>query len=87
MSKETRYLPDSNRVGVLLATVLLAYALTSLLQTPEITLELQLPGFYFAYPLSLNTVMVVLAAGLAATGMDWLLRTHPSLSTKRTVEH
>ena len=87
MSEETRFLPDSNRVGVLLATVLLAYALTSLLQTPEITLEMQLPGFYFAYPLSLNTVIVVLAAGLAATGMDWLLRTHPSLGKARTLEH
>ena len=84
---EPRYLPDSNRVGIILATVLLAYALTSLLQTPEFTLELQLPGFYFAYPVSLNTLMIVLAAGLTATGMDWLLRSHPSLGEKPTVEH
>ena len=84
---ETRYLPDTNRVGVLLATVLLAYALTSLIQTPEFTIELQLPGFYVAYPLSLNTLMVVMASGLAATGMDWLLHTHPSLSKTRTIEH
>lgn len=84
---ETRYLPDSNRVGVLTATVLLAFALTHLIQTPEFTLELQLPGFYFAYPLSLSTLMVILAAGLTATGMDWLLRSHPSLGEKRTIEH
>ena len=87
MNDETRYMPDSNRIGVLLATVLLAYALTSLLQTPEFTLELQLPGFYFAYPLSLNTLMVVLASGLTATGMDWLLRSHPSLGKTPTIEH
>ncbi len=84
---ETRYLPDINRVGVLTATVLLAYALTRLIQTPEFTLELQLPGFYFAYPLSLNTIMVIMAAGLTATGMDWLLRSHPSLGKTRTIEH
>lgn len=87
VSDETRFLPDTNRVGVLLATVLLAYALTSLIQTPEFTLELQLPGFYYAYPLSLNTIMVLMASGLTATGMDWLLRTHPSLGETRTVEH
>jgi hypothetical protein len=84
---ETRYLPDANRVGVLTAAVLLAYALTRLIQTPEFTFELQLPGFYIAYPLSLDTVMVIMAAGLTATGMDWLLRSHPSLGATRTVEH
>lgn len=84
---ETHYLPDSNRVGVLTATVLLAFALAHLIQTPEFTLELQLPGFYFAYPLSLSTLMVIMAAGLSATGMDWLLHSHPSLGQARTIEH
>lgn len=31
--------------------------------------------------------MVILATGLTATGMDWLLRSHPSLGEKRTIEH
>jgi hypothetical protein len=84
---EPRYLPDTNRVGVLTAAVLLAFALTRLIQTPEFNLELQLPGFYFAYSLSLSTFMLVMAAGLTATGMDWLLRSHPSLGNTRTIEH
>jgi hypothetical protein len=84
---ETRYLPDSNQVGVLTAAVLLAFALAHLIQTPEFTLEMQLPGFYFAYPISLNTLMVVMAAGLTATGMDWLLRSHPSLGKASTIEY
>lgn len=84
---ETRYLPDANRVGVLTAAVLLTFALTRLIQTSGFTLELQLQGFYIAYPLSLGTVMVIMAAGLTATGMDWLLRSHPSLGETRTVEH
>ena len=72
---------------MLTAAVLLAFALTHLIQTPEFTLELQLPGFYFAYPLSLSTLMVIMATGLTATGMDWLLRSHPSLEKTRTIEH
>ena len=84
---DPRFLPNTNRVGVLTAAVLLAYSLTRLIKSPEFTVELQLPGFYFAYPLSLNTVMILLAAGLAATGMDWLLRSHPSLGEIRTIEH
>jgi hypothetical protein len=32
-----------------------------------------LPGFYFAYPLTLGTGMTILAAALSATGMNWLI--------------
>lgn len=81
------YLPDANRLGVLAATVLLAYALTSLIQTPQFTVELELPGFFFSYPFSLNTIMVIITSCLTATGMDWLLRGHPTLGDKRTIEH
>ena len=86
MQQEGRYLPDGNRVGVLTAAVLLAYALTRLINTPGLTLTLQLPGFYFAYPLTLSTAMTVMATGLTATGMSWLLHSHPSLQGN-TFEH
>ena len=86
MQQEERYLPDGNRVGVLTAAVLLAYALTRLINTPGFTLTLQLPGFYFAYPLTLSAAMTVMATGLTATGMNWLLLSHPSLQGD-TIEH
>lgn len=85
--QEGRYLPDTNRVGVLTASVLLTYALTRLVNVPGFTLTLQLPGFYFAYPFTLGTTMTLMVAGLTASGMDWLLRSHPSLQGKRTIEH
>ena len=78
---------EADRLGVLTATVLLTYALTRIIRSPELQLSLQLPGFYFAFPLTLGTVMTLLAAGLTATGMDWLLRSHPALREKPSVEH
>ncbi len=87
MRAQERYLPDPNRVGVLAAAVLLTYALTKVVNVPGLTLAIQLPGFYLSYPLTLGTAMTVMAAGLTASGMDWLLRSHPALRERSTVEH
>jgi hypothetical protein len=83
---EQRYLPDADHVGMLTSTVLLAFALTHLIQTPGFTLQLQLPGFLFQLPLTLSTAMGLLTAGLTATGMDWLLHSHPSLNGRPTYQ-
>jgi hypothetical protein len=85
--RHEQLLPDSNQVGVVAAVVLLAYALTHLVNAPAITLAVQLPGFYFTYPLTFGTAMTLMAAGLTASGTDWLLHTHPGLAAKPTVEH
>ena len=83
---ERRYLPDSNRVGVLTSTVLLAFVLTRIIQSPEFSLEFQMPGFLLSLPLNLTSAMSLLTAGLTATGMDWLLRGHPALNKRRTLQ-
>src|SRR5688572_1843066 len=87
MQANRSYLPNADRVGILIASVLLTYALTRIVQTPSLTLSLTLTGFYFAYPFTLGTAMSILAAALAFTGMDWLTRGHPSLGTKTNIEH
>jgi hypothetical protein len=87
MQENRSYLPSTNRAGMLIASVLLAFALTRLIQSPRLTLTITLPGFYFAYPLTLGTAMTILAAALTATGMDWLTRGHPALGQKRNIEH
>jgi hypothetical protein len=83
---ERIHLPDTNRIGVLISTVLLALALTHIVRPPEFSLEMQLPGFFLSLPLNLTTVMSMLTAGLTATGMDWLLRGHPSLKGRSTLQ-
>jgi hypothetical protein len=87
MFENRSLLPPAERVGILVSSVLLTYALTRIVQSPRFTLSVTLPGFYFAYPLGLNTAMTLLAAALAAAGMDWLTRDHPSLGKRSNVEH
>jgi hypothetical protein len=87
MQENRSYLPSANRLGILIASVLLAFALTRIIQSPRFTLTITLPGFYFAYPITLGTAMTILAAALTATGMDWITRDHPALGQKPNIEH
>ena len=85
---EHRYLPDSTRLSVLTASVLLAFALTRVINVPGFfSLPLLVGNIRFTLSFNLNTVIVLLAAGMTATGMDWLLRTHPLLEKGETREH
>ena len=79
--------PPSNHIGVIAATVLLCYALAHLATSPEVTFAIQLPGFYFAYGVTLGSAMTLMAGGLTATGMVWLLRAGGRLEGRRSVEH
>jgi hypothetical protein len=72
---------------VLAATVLLAYALLPFFQIPESSLTLRITGILFVFRLDFGTITAVLSAALAAAGTDWLLRSHPHLSTQRTFQH
>jgi len=82
-----RYQIDANRVSVLTATVLLAFALTRVVRTPYYTLNFSLAGIALIFSVNLNTAIAILAAGLSATGVVWLLHAHPSLEPGETVEH
>ena len=82
MQANRPYLPSADRMGVLMASVLLTFALTRLINSPRLTLTIALPGFYFAYPLTLGTGMTILAALLSATGMNWLTSDPSAKKTK-----
>lgn len=87
MDEGPRNAPPPNQIGILAATVLLCYALTNLVSRPGLTLAIQVPGFYFSYSLTLGTALTIMAGGLTASGMDWLLQIHPSLPRRRGIEH
>jgi hypothetical protein len=84
---EKRYNPDPTRVSILTAVVLLAFALTRVISAPHYDFTIALFGLYLTLSLNLDTLIVLLAAGVTAAGVDWLLRTHPSLEKGETREH
>lgn len=86
MNERDRFMPDPHRIGLVTSTVLLAMAIARLLPSQGFDLEVQLPGFLLLLPLDVTGLMSILTAGLAATGMDWLLRGHPSLNGRVTFQ-
>jgi hypothetical protein len=87
MMLDDRQLPDANRLSVLIATILLAYALTRVIALPPYTLLASLFGREFGIHLNASLLAPFLTAGLMATGMDWLLRNHPHLDPQSRTEH
>lgn len=84
---KSRNLPDANRLSMLAATILLAYALARFVDLPARDLAIQLPGIYLAIQVNVRTAVALLVAGLTATGADWLLRQHPAIHNQSTFEH
>jgi hypothetical protein len=84
---EKRYVPDPTRVSILTASVLLAFALTRVITAPHLDVYIPVGEVDLNFSFNLNTLIVLLAAGLTAAGVDWLLRTHPSLEEGEIREH
>jgi hypothetical protein len=82
-----RHLPDQNRLSVLTAMILLSFALGQLIDSQPSISEYSLFGVVIPIPFNLTTALIFLAAGLTATGMDWLLRSHPQFEHTNTIEH
>lgn len=87
MQEEHQSLPNTDRLSVLAASVLLAYALLPFITLPDRSLLLQISGILFEFKINFATVVTVISAGLAASGTDWLVHDHPRLGHKPTFPH
>lgn len=87
MQEEHQYLPNTDRLSVLTASILLAYALLAFISIPERNLALRLAGAVFTFRINFATLIAIISAGLAASGTDWLLRGHPRLGRSSTFQH
>lgn len=87
MLEEHRHLPDANRLSVLIAAILLAFALAQVVETQHYSLAFTILGVNLFLPLNLTIAATLLGAGLTAAGMDWLLRAHPHFEQENTFQH
>jgi hypothetical protein len=72
---------------MLAAIILLAYAITPFVDLPGRDLSIELPGFFLSVEINIRTLVAFLVACLTASGADWLLRDHPAIGEKTTIQH
>ena len=58
------HLPDLNRLSLLAAAILIAYALARMVNLPERTFSIQLPGIFLAPHVDAGSLVSLLVAGL-----------------------
>jgi hypothetical protein len=76
-----RNLPNTERLSVLAATILLAYALTRFITLPGWELTSHPLGILISLRINVQTIIPLLVAGLMAAGTHWLMSDHPALAT------
>lgn len=80
-------LPDLNRLSVLTATILLAFALARLINLPTLLVPIQISALSFVIQIDVQTIAALLIAGLTAAGTHWLLLDHPAMKDQSTRQH
>lgn len=85
--QEHQSLPNTDRLSVLAASILLAYSFLPFIRIPERGLVVQLAGIVFEFKVNFFTIIALISAGMAATGTDWLLGDHPGLGAQPTYQH
>lgn len=82
-----RHLPNADRLSIVSGMVLISYALASFINLPSDAISIQLPAFLLQLPLTINSLVGVATAALAASGAQWLLSSHPEFTTRASIPH
>ena len=82
-----RNLPNQERLSIVIATILLAYALAKIVNVPTRIIHFELIGVIIPISLNFNSWITLAVSSMTASGVDWLLRDHPHLENKPTLPH
>lgn len=70
-------LPDIERLSIVTATIMLAFAFTQLIVIPAQSFTFAIFGVLVDFVIDFSTIVIGFTVLLAAAGMDWLIQAHP----------
>ncbi len=72
-------LPDANRLSIVTAIIMLAFALTKLISYRLQNFYFSIFGIFIGFSLDFDDIVILFSALLAGFGMNWLLQSHPEI--------
>jgi hypothetical protein len=72
-------LPDINRLSIVSAAIMLAFALTRIVSFQTQMISFAVFGIVIEFFIDFSTVITLFTVILAAAGMDWLIQSHPKV--------
>lgn len=85
--ENTRNFPDTDRISVITASILVSYALLPFVQISSRQLAFTVFGILISLNFNFYNLISLITAALAAAGTDWMLREHPGREDYPTVPH
>jgi hypothetical protein len=70
-------LPDVNRLSIVAAVIMLAFALTQVVSFPRQQVSFTVFNISYDFSLDFSTIITLLTAFLAAAGVAWLIQSNP----------
>ena len=80
-------MPNLDQISIIVAGILIAYAVSRLSNIPVREVRFQILGLFVTFNLNIQFVTIPIVAGLAASGSDWLIHTHPQWNGRLAIQH
>ncbi len=78
-------IPEINRLAIVSAAIMLAFALTHLISFPAQTFTFSVFNIIVELILDFNTIITILTTILSAAGTHWLIISHPEWEDQKTM--
>jgi len=79
--------PKIDRLSVVGAGIVMCYSLLPFVNVPPRSVSFQLFGIGISFNLNFATLVSLITAAIAATGMDWILRERDDIDIVSTIPH
>jgi len=85
--QERNQLPDANQFSIIMAVILLAYALMPYVQAPGGEIKFSLFVFLINFNLNFATAITFLTGVIAAIGIQWMIKSSPHKIARQSTQN
>ncbi len=85
--QKTPDFPKTDRLSVITASIIMGYSFLPYVKIPPRQISFSIFGFILSFNLQFATLISLITAGIAAAGMDWMLRERGDLDFRDILPH